>query len=116
MLYRLEFADGEQHPLTMTGYKLVSHGQLLHLWPQTTTLYTRVLAGHVSAADEDSAQVLASGVIHILPLDFARQMTTFRVHPAERVDALGKFGALFAGQLWDVYKPGAGEQQAAPVR
>ncbi len=116
MLYRLEFADGEQHPLTMTGYKVVSHGQLLHVWPQTTTLYTRVLAGHVAAADEDSAQVLASGVIHILPLDFARQMTTFRVHPPDRVDALGKFGGLFAGELWDVYKPGASARQAAPVR
>jgi cholesterol oxidase len=116
MLYRLEFADGEEHPLTMTGYKQVGHESALHLWPQTTTLYTRVLGGHVPAGTQDAADVLASGVIHILPLDFARQMTTFRVHPADRVDALAKFGALFAGELWDVYKPGAGAREPAAAR
>ena len=33
-------------------------------------------------------------------------MTTFRVHPAKRVDGLAKFGKLFLGELWDVYGPG----------
>jgi len=50
--------------------------------------------------------VLATGVLHIDPLDFAHQLTTFRVHPADRIDALGRFGVLFAGDLWDVYGPG----------
>jgi hypothetical protein len=30
-------------------------------------------------------------------------MTTFRVRPAHRVDAIGRFGAAFAGHLWKVY-------------
>jgi hypothetical protein len=30
-------------------------------------------------------------------------MTTFRVRPAPRVDAIGRFGAVFAGHLWKVY-------------
>ncbi|MEA2214233.1 MAG: cholesterol oxidase [Solirubrobacteraceae bacterium] len=107
MLYRLEFADGQQHPLTMTGFKEVRHGSLLHVWPETTTLYTHVLAGHVPFSAEDAAEVVAGGIIHIHPLDFARQMTTFRVHPPDRVDAVGKFGRLFAGELWDVYGPHA---------
>ena len=56
---------------------------------------------------------MAGGILHIHPLDFARQLTTFRVHPAERVDALARFGALFAGELWSVYGargPGVSEQ------
>jgi cholesterol oxidase len=50
---------------------------------------------------------VAGGILHIHPLDFARQMTTFRVVPADRLDALGRFGLLFAGDLWSVYGPGA---------
>lgn len=105
MLYRLQFADGEEHPLTMTGFKEVRHGDELDLWSETTTLFVRVLAGHVGAEADATAQVVAGGILHILPLDFARQLTTFRVHPADRIDALGRFGALFAGSLWDVYRP-----------
>ena len=33
-------------------------------------------------------------------------MTTFRVDPAHRVDALGRFGGLFLGSLWETWKPG----------
>jgi len=107
MLYRLEFADGEGHPLTMTGFKTVIHGHALHAWAETTTLFTRVLAGHVAAGDDASARIVATGIIHIHPLDFARQLTTFRVQPPRRLDALGRFGGLFAGSLWSVYRPGA---------
>ena len=107
MLYRLEFADGEGHPLTMTGFKTVIHGHSLDVWGETTTLFTRVLAGHVAAADDASARVVASGIIHIHPLDFAKQLMTFRVHPPGHLDALGRFGELFAGSLWSVYRPGA---------
>jgi cholesterol oxidase len=105
MLYRLQFADGEAHPLTMTGFKEVRHGDELDLWSETTTLFVHVLAGHVAAEADTTAEAVASGILHILPLDFARQLTTFRVHPADRIDALGRFGALFAGSLWDVYRP-----------
>lgn len=110
MLYRLDFADAEQHPLTMTGFKLVSHGHGLDVWSETTTLFTRVLVGHVAPDGDDSAELVAGGILHIHPLDFARQLTTFRVHPPERVDALARFGALFAGELWSVYGPAGGER------
>lgn len=106
MLYRLQFADGEQHPLTMTGFKEVLHHHGLDAWSETTTLFTRVLGGHVAPDQDATAEVVASGIIHIHPLDFARQLTTFRVHPAERVDALGRFGKLFVGELWSAYGPG----------
>ncbi len=105
MLYRLLFADGEGNPRTMTGFKEVRHEHGLDVWSETTTLFTRVLEGHVAPEQDAGASVLASGILHIHPLDFARQLTTFRVDPAHRVDAIGRFGALFAGELWSVYGP-----------
>lgn len=106
MLYHLQFSDGEQHALTMTGFKEILHGHGLDGWSETTTLFTRVLAGHVAPGGDADGRIEAGGILHIHPLDFARQLTTFRVHPAERVDALARFGALFAGELWSVYGPG----------
>ena len=106
MFYRLPIADGEGHPLTLVGHKEVHDDPGLDTWTDTTTLFTRVLSGHVATdAEQEQADTIAVGILHIHPLDFAKQLTTFRVHPATRVDALARFGALFAGDLWEVYKP-----------
>ena len=72
----------------------------------TTTLYTRILTGHVSADADTAALTIASGIIKIQMLDFLQQMTTFRVEGgpiANRITALARFGRLFLGKLWDVY-------------
>ena len=106
MLYRLYFRDGAGHPVTLTGHKVIRNDPSADVWPDTTTLYTRVLQGHVDAPDEAAAQVVASGIIWISPLDFLKQLTTFRADGpsmAVRGAALAQFGALFAGQLWQVY-------------
>ena len=111
MFYRLPFDDGQGRPLTLLGHKVVEDDPGLDLWMDTTTLFTRVLSGHVvTDADQQQADTIATGILRIHPLDFAKQLTTFRVHPATRLDALARFGALFAGELWDVYKPRRGEQ------
>jgi cholesterol oxidase len=107
MLYRLYFTDDEEHPLTMTGFKVVEDDPGIdNIWEDTSTLYTRVLAGHVEAADDGSAEVVAAGILHIEPQDFAKQLTTFDTEPDRRPDAVARFGALFAGNLWEVYGPG----------
>ena len=103
MHYRLHFEDGAGHPLTLVGYKEVRDDPGFDVWSDTSTLYTRILAGHVSPEEQAEAAVIATAILHILPRDFARQMTTFRVRPARRVDALARFGALFAGELWETY-------------
>jgi cholesterol oxidase len=108
MFYRLYFTDGTGHPLTMIGHKIVVNDGRFEIWHDTSTLYTRVLTGHVPEEEDAGAAVIATGILHIHPLDFAHQLTTFRVHPAGRLDALARFGALFAGDLWDVYGPGTG--------
>jgi len=113
MLYRLFLADGEGHPITLSGYKEVENDRGIDIWSDTSTLFTRILAGHVEPDPghvepdaDDGAERIASGVLHILPTDFAVQLTTFRVHPAHRLDAIARFGAFFAGNLWEVFGPG----------
>jgi cholesterol oxidase len=107
MHYRLYFRDAARHPLTLVGFKEVRDERGFDVWKDTSTLYTRVLAGHVTPEEQPDAAVVATGILRILKRDFARQLTTFRVRPARRVDALARFGSLFAGQLFQVYaKPG----------
>ncbi|MEN3313941.1 MAG: cholesterol oxidase [Acidimicrobiaceae bacterium] len=110
MLYRLWFADAAGNPLTLSGHKNVKDDPGFDLWSDTSTLYTRILAGHVDADGEATAEVVAAGVLHIHLLDFARQLTTFRAHgptPGDRARGLGRFGRLFLGDLWDIYGPQA---------
>ncbi|MGH9902772.1 MAG: hypothetical protein ACRD68_13270, partial [Pyrinomonadaceae bacterium] len=115
MLYRLFFRDGQNRPLTLSGHKFIRDDPGSDLWSDTTTLFTRVLQGHVSAEDEAAAErdrqkleqiVVGSGLIHIYFFDFLKQLTTFRAEGptfSDRAAAMGRFGRLFMGKLWDVY-------------
>jgi hypothetical protein len=106
MLYRLFFRDGAGHPLTLSGYKLVKDDAGFDVWRDTTTLFTRVLRGHVDEQAEASAEIVASGVLRIRVRDFARQLTTFRAGgpgAGAKLGALTKFGVIFLGQLAEAY-------------
>lgn len=113
MLYRLWFKDSVGHPLTLSGFKDISHpaaalSTFKDVWSETTTLYTKILGGHVGVDEDEDAALIGAGVIHILPLDFARQLTTFRVKGPDRAGRLSAFRAfagLFMGQLWEVFQP-----------
>lgn len=107
MLYRLHFQDGVGRALTLAGHKNITGGGLGEVWPQTTTLYTEILRGHVTVDDAD-APLVGRGTLRIETLDFARQLTTFRVRGpglGGRLAALGSFGGLFVGQLLVVFDP-----------
>jgi cholesterol oxidase len=110
MLYRLHFSDGAGNPLTLSGHKVVEDDPGFDLWRDTTTLFTQILRGHVEEGKAGEPEVAAAGILHIHIADFARQLTTFRCDPPTRIDALARFGALFAGDLWAVYGPGGGEE------
>ena len=99
MLYRLFFRDGAGHPLTLSGHKLIKNDAGFDVWKDTTTLFTRVLRGHVDEHDEAGAELVASGVLRIRARDFARQLTTFR----GSLGGLVKFGVIFLGQLAEAY-------------
>ena len=106
MKYRLLIEDGNGHPITLNGFKEVCNDRGFDVWDDTTTLFTHILAGHVTP-DDPEGEIVATGILKVLPADFAVQCTTFRVDPAHRVDAIGRFGAMFAGNLWEAFRPGA---------
>jgi cholesterol oxidase len=105
MRYRLQFADATGQPRTLTGWKDVFHGAPTRIWPDTSTMYFRMLEGHVAADQDNGARVLGAGTLHLALADFARQLTTFRAEGPHHVVTLERFGRFFAGQLWDVYGP-----------
>jgi cholesterol oxidase len=74
------------------------------VWRDTSTLYVRVLAGHVPP-DGDEGRVVGAGVITIHVPDFLRQLTTFRTSGPRPAHSLESFSRLFLGQLWEVYGP-----------
>ncbi len=111
MLYRLYFSDASGRPLTLAGFKDIKPGPLTKVWPDTSTLYTRVLTGHVPVSDGGQSVtegVVGSGLMRIRPADFARQLTTFRASGPSlggELRALGAFGRLFLAELWEVFDP-----------
>ncbi len=111
MRYRLFFRDASGQPLTLSGHKVVIDDGIHNIWRDTSTLYSRIFQGHVEMDAETTAPVVATGILHIKPLDFAHQMTTFRSDGPTfeaREQAMATFGAQFLGTLWDVYKPRIG--------
>lgn len=115
MLYRLFFTDRAGRQLTLSGRKIVKDEPGSDVWRATTTLYTRILNGHITREVEDAtarnpdamaAMTVGAGIIIISLLDFQKQLTTFRVQAPtlpERFTALNEFARLFFGKLWDVY-------------
>ncbi|MCU1346868.1 MAG: cholesterol oxidase [Acidimicrobiia bacterium] len=99
MRYRLWFSGDDSQPYTLNGYKDVGNDPGFDLWPDTTTLYTRLLRGHTDEIDPDRADELGRGLLHLDAKMFARQLTTFRGDPA----TVARFGAEFAGALIKEY-------------
>ncbi|WUI02447.1 GMC family oxidoreductase [Spirillospora sp. NBC_00431] len=105
MKYRLFYTDGDGNRRTLSGVKNVLHGPPTRIWPDTSTLYVRLLDGHVGEDEEDGAEIVGAGVLHIRLTDFARQLTTFRTSGPDGAESLLNFGRFFAGELWEVYGP-----------
>ncbi|MFD5676911.1 GMC oxidoreductase [Streptomyces sp. NPDC127040] len=103
MLYRLHLRDPGGNALTLVGHKEVHDDPGFDAWGDTSTLYVRMLAGHVPAGGDAEASVLGAGIIVILAGDFVQQLTTFRASGPHPARALEGFGRLFLGELWSVY-------------
>ncbi len=121
---RLIAEDGTDY--FFSAFKSVpSDHSVLDVWHDTSTLYVTVYRGTAG-----SGEVVGSGVLHIQPLDFAKQMTTMKVTNAksetEQLAALARFGKYFAGVLWESYggvlagdhyfNPSAPPRQKRPLR
>jgi cholesterol oxidase len=118
MRYRLLFCDEVGRPLTLIGHKVVRATGVTKVWRDTTTLFTKILNGHVEPSDDEQATVLATGILRIIGRDFAKQLTTFRAKGgglAKNVGALATFGTRFVGTLKEVYVPRS-RRQEVPAR
>ena len=106
MTYRLFFQDASRQPLTFSGFKVIRDDPGFDVWLDTTTLFTRILEGHVQQEEEANARLVAGGILHLSILDFMQQLTTFRVDgptAVQKASALSRFGTFFMGGLWEVY-------------
>jgi cholesterol oxidase len=120
MIYRLWLTLDSGAPFTVLGFKDVHDDPGFDLWEDTTTLYVQLLTGHVPppAGGElgelhpvGDPAVAGAGILRIKPLDFAKQMTTFRTTGPGGTAAVADFGQLFLGQLWDTYAALAPRQE-----
>jgi cholesterol oxidase len=125
MNYRMTMTAADGRSWFFTGFKVVHPNPVWDIWHDTSTLYITVYDGA-----DDKAPVFGKGVLHILPADFAKQMTTLQVtNAANLADALtqtARFGHFFAGVLFDVYggifsqstvfDPNAPPRQKRPLR
>jgi cholesterol oxidase len=102
MVYRMKLSARDGATLFFEGRKTVRNEPGLDLWPDTTTLYVTLRRGAAGGP------AVARGILRIEPADFARQLRTLRASGGtapERLRALARFGAFFAGSLVDVYGP-----------
>jgi cholesterol oxidase len=102
MRYALKLLSVRGEHYYLSGVKIIHRGPAYDIWPDTTTLYITLYKG-----DNSQAPVLGKGILHIAPLDFAKQMTTLRIDGAatevQRLEALARFGRFFAGELFELY-------------
>ncbi|MFM9939408.1 MAG: GMC family oxidoreductase N-terminal domain-containing protein [Hyphomicrobiaceae bacterium] len=91
--------DGRRFAFTGRKYVHDDH-RFGDLWKDTTTLYVDIVENGGSGA-------VRRGVLTIAPDDFAKQLRTLAGiggrSPLDRLNATAKFGALFAGTLYDIY-------------
>ncbi|GAC1416980.1 MAG: hypothetical protein NVSMB5_07370 [Candidatus Velthaea sp.] len=103
MVYDLQFSDLRGTAYRLCGEKFIREGKGLTVWPDTTTLFTRLSKQHPSSG---AWLPYGAGIIHVRLPDFLVELTTFRV-PRVRLPskarALRRFGVFWAGQIWDVY-------------
>ena len=108
MRYRLVFRTPSGRVMTLVGVKFVDDDGIFSMWRDTTTLYTKIFEGEVAPADEPAAVPVASGILRLRPLPFARQLLSFRSNGPtliSRLVAIFRFVKLFAWRLWQVYGP-----------
>jgi cholesterol oxidase len=102
MVYRMKMRSEEGKVYYFHGYKIVRPNSVLDIWHDTSTLYITVHNG-----EDETSPSLGTGILHIVPVDFARQMTTLKVTNApsteERLRGTVRFGEFFAGVLYQTY-------------
>jgi cholesterol oxidase len=102
MVYKMigKAQDGKAYRID--GFKVIQDDKKLDMWKDTTTLFTTV-TDVTGGADK----VAGKGILHIMPADFLKQMTTMKAtgaaNPIAGLKAMATFGKFFAGELFETY-------------
>jgi cholesterol oxidase len=102
MTYNMQLSAEDGSVYTFEGFKSIHEMKYgLETWHQTSTLYVTLKRG------DDAGPVIGKGIMHILPADFAKQMTTLEVTNAkslaERLAGVAAFGRYFGDTLFQTY-------------
>ncbi|TGM53395.1 alpha/beta fold hydrolase [Leptospira adleri] len=102
MVYKMILQTEESKRYLFVGAKWVQNDGITNIWRDTSTLFVTIHDG-----ETETSPVYAKGILHILPEDFAKQMTTMKVinskSIADSIKGMAKFGAFFTAALYDVY-------------
>ncbi|MGQ5524075.1 alpha/beta hydrolase [Chitinimonas sp. PSY-7] len=108
MNYRVYCVNEQGDRFTLAGQKEVQHHFGFDLWHDTTTLYTNLFVGHITPDQAPKADLLATGILSLGVVDFAKVLRTVRATDAQgktSLSGLAAFGEFFAGSLWQIYGP-----------
>ena len=101
MTYGMKLTSSDGQTFYFDGFKETHSDTGLNVWGDTSTLYITLYKG----ADE-TGPVIGKGILHILPSDFAKQMTTMKITNAtesQRLEGMAKFGGFFGKIIFDTY-------------
>ena len=103
MRYKMKLNDSDGNTWFLQGFKEIRNDAGPDIWADTTTLYITIS----EETDIGVKKEIGKGILHIDPVDFARQLTTmevFNVSDAKkRLHYMAKFGCFFGGTLFDTY-------------
>lgn len=119
MYYQVYATTPQGEQLTFIGRKEVQHDAPLDLWRDTTTLFVNVFRGHIDPDQAARHPLWLTGIISLGLWDFIQVLRGLQATDAAgntSIEGLARFGAFFAGKLWDVYGPHLPPAPNQPVR
>jgi cholesterol oxidase len=124
MTYAMKLTASDGQTYFFNGFKETHSDTRLNVWADTSTLYITLYKGA-----DGTGSVIGKGILHILPADFAKQMTTMKITNAtesQRLEGLAKFGGFFGETIFNTYggvfakattfNPDAPPRQKRPLR
>ena len=102
MVYQMKLTDENGRDWFMHGFKKVHDDKGFDVWDDTTTLFITLYNG-----SDINSQIYGKGILKILPVDFAKQITTMQARneksKLEALEAVARFGRFFAGVVYETY-------------
>jgi cholesterol oxidase len=102
MIYEMTLHTEDGREIFFSGFKEIEDERGFDIWTDTSVLYITVYDGK-----GPDAPILGKGILRIEVSDFTKQLGTMKATHAkntrEALSAVGKFGKLFAGNLWETY-------------